>query len=190
MHAVLLVPDVRGKSGWSRYALDIGKALHERGWKISLVVAKKANVPWADEYEILSPDAHNPYRAVSSAFKMRQLLQQLQPDIVHVIAEPYALMLPLLPNGKWKTVITFHGTYAARMLGAKGWEGYLALRALQQADGIISVSNFTKNYVHSCNPVRFTKAHLEQKIEVIHNAVDLAGKQPHQKEPACISASR
>lgn len=190
MHIALVVPDLTGRNGWSRYATDLGRALHRHGHRVSCLVYRKEGVDWAEEYVVFSDDAHNALRAVGSSLRMRKVMRRLQPNIVHFIAEPYALTLPLIGRGPWRAYLTLHGTYAAQLARAGGPLGWLVPPALSRMHAILSVSQFTKDYTQSCNPSLARSLHLSQQIRVMPNAVDLTGttlSQPHNTAKQILS---
>lgn len=178
MRIVLLVPDVSGTSGWSRYALDLGRALAHHGHELHCAVAAKSKAVWCTEYPVLrQPTSYlnNPLLCLIHAWKVRRLLKRVKPDVVHVIAEPYALMLPLMGKQQWKTVLTIHGTYSVVPLTMGHMTKILAERYYKQVDAIISVSSFTKQYLSKRMPSLFAAANLDRTITVIHNAISLEG---------------
>ena len=99
-------------------------------------------------------------------------LRRMQPDIVHIVAEPYTQFLPSI-RGPWKTCMTAHGTYAVSPFSLGGEAAARAKGAYETLDGVIAVSRFTKEYVRRQDAGLFERAGLEKKIRVIPNAVDL-----------------
>lgn len=104
---------------------------------------------------------------------MRSLLKKLAPDVIHFIAEPYALLLPFLGKGRWKHVMTMHGSYAVVPWKMGGSTRMLFTQACKKLSHIISVSAFTKHYVSEEEPTLWKNLTLDQKITVIHNAIDV-----------------
>ncbi len=82
--------------------------------------------------------------------------------------------------------MTVHGTYAVSPLAAPGAVGRRARDAFIQLDGVISVSAFTKGYMHRAAPSLFNAADLERKIRIIHNGVDLSRAGRHAPGEAGI----
>ncbi len=178
MRIVLITPDLTGRSGWSRYALDLGKALHERGHEMHAVVSRTVGNDWCSQSRFLrQPTSYlsNGFLRRWHAWRLARTLRRINPDIVHVIAEPYALMLPLINNPTWKSVLTIHGSYAAVPLLINPQSRASAEQYYHTAHAIISVSAFTKNYLKKKEPELFKKAELEKRINVVHNAIDLSG---------------
>jgi predicted metal-dependent HD superfamily phosphohydrolase len=49
MRIALFAPDLRGHSGWSRYALDLGKAFAAQGHEVLAVVSEASGADWCEE---------------------------------------------------------------------------------------------------------------------------------------------
>ncbi len=176
MRIVLLTPDLTGHSGWSRYAVDIGKALQERGHELHAIVARPTDASWCTEYPMLrhaTAYLNNGFLRWWHIIKLKMLLRRIRPDVVHVIAEPYAMLTPL--RQEWKTFLTIHGSYAVVPLYSGDTCRTLAEKYYHEMDGIIAVSEFTKGYVQEREPTLFASADLQHRIAVIHNAIDLQG---------------
>lgn len=176
MKITLIAPDLSGKSGWSRYAADLGRALAERGHEIHCIVATKTNSLWCTQYPILRPPTSylgSPLLCALDALRLRKKLKRIKPDAVHFTAESYALMLP--SNRTYKTVLTIHGSYAVVPLMMKPSVAHLAERYYHDIDQIIAVSNYTKGYLQKRAPALFEAADLQNRIAVVHNAIELSG---------------
>ena len=176
MHILLLAPDLGGKSGWSRYALDLGKALARRGHTITAVVSGKTGADWCTEVALLWYDMrylHHPLLATWSAWRLRSLIRRLKPDVVHAMCEPYAMLLPLLDRGT-KTCMTIHGTYSVVPLVMNERMRKRFEKAYERADRIFSVSDFTKMHLQEQFPALYEKEHFEEKIHVLKNGLDLS----------------
>ncbi len=176
MRIVLITTDIAGKSGWSRYASDLGRTLASLGHKITAIVHEKTGADWCTEYAILGRDVDelgNPLLRFRDAWRLRRILKKIKPDIVHVMAEPYGLLLPLLPHGPWKTCLTIHGSYAVLPLAKGGGTRRLAEKMYNKVDRVFSVSQFTKNHLQRREPAVWRSADLEHKVRVISNGIDL-----------------
>ena len=197
MRIVILTLDIEGRNGWSRYAVDLGKALHAQGHELHCIVATKQSAAWCTRYRLLrQPTSYmnHAWLRTIDAWRLHRLLKKIQPDIVHFMAEPYALLLPMLGTNPWRTCMTIHGTYSVLPFSYGNTTSTLFEEAYCRCDAIISVSHFTKNYVKERAPELFQKAGLEKKITVLHNAVDLARfplteKKPKTNERTIISVS-
>lgn len=189
MHIALLTIDLGGKSGWSRYAVDLGRALALQGHRITAIVHEASNANGFQEEVILGRDVDeitNPLRRFFDAWKLRRALKRIQPDIVHVMAEPYGLLLPML-HGPWKTCLTIHGSYAVLPLVKGGGARRLAIKMYREVDRILSVSNFTKNLLVQREPQLAREAGFEEKIAVLHNGIDLSRVPPPSQPHAARS---
>jgi len=187
MRIAFLVEDLSGKSGWSRYALDLGNALMKRKHEVHTLVHRGTpGIPWATQHPILPETlrAMHPLLCMFHSACLRRCLQNIQPSIVHSIAEPYGLLLGLTPKEHWKTFLTLHGSYAVTPLRIGPCTRFLARRALARADRIITVSNFTRNFLRHEEPLLWKQLHLEEKTFVLHNAVDCDAFHMHVSPPA------
>lgn len=175
MRIVLVTPDLGGQSGWSRYALDLGRALSARGHELHCVVATEADAPWCRQYPILrQPTSYlgSVLLCFLHARTLSRALRTIRPDVVHVIAEPYALMLPFTRKPSWKEVLTIHGTYSVVPLTMGYKTARLARSYYARMDRIVAVSAFTKNYLASRFP---SLADVAGDVTVVPNAISLAG---------------
>lgn len=189
MRIVLLTPDLSGHTGWSRYSLDLGKALHAQGHEMHCIVAVTEKADWCTQHRILRQPTtylNAPLLRWFDAWRVRRLLQRIQPDIVHVIAEPYALLFPLMGKRLWKMYMTIHGTYSVLPFVYGNKTRLLFEQAYSLCDVIISVSAFTKNYVQQRVPALFENANLAQKIIIVPNAIDLNRFPPAKKQPSPV----
>lgn len=176
MHVVLLAPDLHGKSGWSRAALDLAHGLMARGHKVTALVCEEAETDVAQEVMLRPPMRllSNPLLCFWDAIKLRRMLLQVQPNVVHVIAEPYAMVLGMASVPHSTTCVTVHGSYAAIPFQGNALTKMLMSYALKKVTRIITVSNFTKGYLlEHAGPSVGTEV-LKPKIRVIPNAIDFA----------------
>lgn len=175
MKIVLMAPDLGGRSGWSRYALDLGRALANRGHELHCLTAEKVGIAWGSEHPVLrAPTSYlgSPLLCAFHAWKVARVLRRLKPDVVHVIAEPYALMFPLMRAAEWKEVLTIHGTYSVVPLLMGNKIRALAKRYYRRMDRVVAVSAFTKNHLARRIP---ELADVAGRAAVIHNAISLDG---------------
>lgn len=176
MHIVLLAPDLHGKSGWSRAALDLARGLMARGHRVTALVAEHAEADIAQTIMLHTPTRllSNPLLCFWDAVKLRKLLLHLEPDVVHVIAEPYAMILGMVSVPHATTAVTVHGSYAAIPFKANSLTKMLMSYALRRIDKIVCVSHFTKQYLLEHASASVGAHVLTPKIRVVPNGIDLA----------------
>ncbi|HED37760.1 MAG TPA: glycosyltransferase family 1 protein [Ignavibacteria bacterium] len=188
MKFLYLTNHLNGTDGWSRYSLDLVVEIQNQGHEVLVLVNKKSNQTRIKEIEILgSPLRYlaNPALSFTGARKISKIMKDFTPDIIHILIEPYATILPFLSVGKTKTFLTIHGTYAyipnlfvnhiTRSISK-----FLSGRFYKKINGIISVSEYTKKYLLRYYP------ELCGKIETITNGIDLQKFEPtasNQKSP-------
>ncbi len=175
MRIVLLAPDLGGTSGWSRYALDLGRALARRGHELHCLTAHRSGADWCAEYPVLRPATSYLGSAVLCALhgaKVARLLKKIDPDVVHVVAEPYALMFPFMRQHAWKEILTIHGTYSVVPLLMGFKTARLARSYYRRMDGVIAVSGFTKGYLGKRIP---DLADVAARVTVVPNAIEMRG---------------
>lgn len=177
MRIVLLAPDLTGRSGWSRYALDLGKALHEQGHEIHCIVAKASNQTWCTEHAFL----RQPTTYLNSgllrkfdAWRVKRLTRKIQPDIIHVMAEPYALLFAVRKSYPRRLCMTIHGTYAILPLLHGRKTKFLFEKAYMRCAAVISVSEFTKNYLNKHDTALYREITKNKPLHVLPNAIDLS----------------
>jgi glycosyltransferase involved in cell wall biosynthesis len=185
-HVLLLVPDMNGKSGWSRAALDLAQELRARGHRVTALVAERSE-SGIEEHVLLHPPTKlldNPLLCAWDAWKLQKAVRVLQPDVVHAIAEPYALPMGLLSRPGAALCATVHGSYAAIPFHRNAFARWCFARALRRSDRIITVSNFTREYLmlHAASSVN--AGMLRKKICVVPNGIDLS------RFPSALSARK
>jgi phosphatidyl-myo-inositol dimannoside synthase len=170
----LITSEIDGKSGWSRVSLGLARTLKEQGHTVSAVVHAK-NEKDIEQHTLPFPPRYltHPIAILWTAWRLRRTLRRLQPDIVHFIAEPYALTLPFLPK-RYSTVLTIHGTYAVSILASGTFATRCARKMYERIGSIISVSAYTKNRLQEEDPTLFES--IAEKITVIPNAVETPAK--------------
>jgi glycosyltransferase involved in cell wall biosynthesis len=182
MHILFLCEHCQGTDGWSRYTVSLGEALEERGHTIDYVTAKEEK---EDERPLLPPPLRllsRPFLAPFVARHLTMLLRRLQPDILHITVEPYALLLPFLGNWRSRTILTIHGSYGIRLLQFFRTR-FLFLRALREIARIITVSAYTEQAVlrelQHLEREEIT-ASLRERLRVIRNGIRLPPWSPGQ----------
>jgi phosphatidylinositol alpha-1,6-mannosyltransferase len=191
MRIAMLSPAPAKTHGWGRYTRDLVKALAACGVEINLITSVDApqsdlpsDLPVAAYHRILpslTPAPRlNSFRLLASIPAVRRLSAGC--DVIHAIAEPYALVSPV----SRQVFVTAHGTYVART-AARPIVGRLYRRVYRQAT-IICVSSYTQRAVQAALPGSHTV--------VIPNGVDVARYQhrpsglPEKRGPTILSVGQ
>jgi phosphatidylinositol alpha-1,6-mannosyltransferase len=177
--------------GWGRHTRDLVAALAAQNVAITLITARdapaKPDLPLAAYRRILPSVTPAPrfltlrlLAAVPSVYRLCS-----GHDVVHVLAEPYALAIPLARPGLVTGVVTAHGTYLPRTL-ARPVVGWLYRRVYQQSQ-IICVSSYTERQVQAALP--------SARTVVIPNGVDVArfqqpGQPPVKRGPTVLAVGQ
>lgn len=168
------------KDGYGRYGFDIAKEIRNSGHEVLVLTSMKSDNREIEEYPVLKAPAEylaNPLNSFLSAVKIKKIINRFSPDIIHFIAESYAGILPFLKNKKAKTFITLHGTYSApHILFDNFFKKRISLRLsekyYEKLDGIIAVSQYTKNHLLNYYPW------LKNKTAVIANGINFDSHKP------------
>jgi phosphatidylinositol alpha-1,6-mannosyltransferase len=173
--------------GWGRHTRDLVTALAAQNVAITLITARDAladpDLPLAAYHRIL------PSVTPAPRFSTLRMLAAIPPvyrlctghDVVHVLAEPYALAIPFARH----SVVTAHGTYLPRTL-ARPVVGWLYRRIYQQSR-IICVSSYTERQVQAALP--------STRTVVILNGVDVTrfqqpGQPPVKRGPTVLAVGQ
>lgn len=181
MRIAFLVPDLRGRNGWSRYALDLARTYRKAGHDVLAIVATESRDPEIEETQLLAPALRYlefPWLASLHALRVRRALKYWKPDIVHATAEPYAMLLPWLGRRAKGFCVTMHGTYAVSPFEGKPSTRRRMVEAYRITDLVFAVSRFTKGYVKGRHADLYAQLDFERKIVITPNAVDCAGIPP------------
>lgn len=164
---ILFVADPKERQdGWGVYACELSAALERRGHTV-------IRTPF-----LAPPAAYlaNPVRSYRAARALTRLARSEKIDALHIVAEPYATLIPFLPRDlARKATITVHGTYAwYPQLIANPFKRYAAAAIMRSAYAgvghVVCVSEYTKK--------RLEPYTGSQQIAVIPNGVTLAGTVP------------
>ncbi len=177
MKLLLITNNLSGKNGWSTYTLHIVEEALKRGDEVVVIVNKLFKPPTqikSIKQILLLPQPFSifwrPLRILSLNLKLRRVINENKPDIVHVTVEPYLILFSFIPITQ-PIVLTLHGTYALfpRMINnavKRLISSYLYTRALKNVSDVISVSSRTKSMFESeAGQV------LAKDINVIHNSI-------------------
>jgi glycosyltransferase involved in cell wall biosynthesis len=163
MKVLMLTPGY-GSDGWSRYASDLLEALRGKGVEARAIEAK-----------LRSPLSYcrHPWAPLLDLPLVRNELERMRPDVLHVAVEPYALLLPFLPLNGIKVVLTLHGSYSylpavtpqpLRLLYSLWYRS-----ALKKAK-VLAVSQFTKSYF-------LRKLGKDVPVTIVPNSISLVERE-------------
>lgn len=169
MRLLFVTSDLVGaRGGGNRFSEELLLAFLHRGHEVCAVVHEVNPAVGIKQIALLETHLRymaNPLLALHSAIKLQKTIREFKPDVVHVLCEPYASMLPFM-HCAMPVVLTVHGTYAyiphlltsplRRMVSAA-----LFHTAYKKATGIAPVSRYTETWLHD--------QHLKRGI-------DLSGK--------------
>ena len=187
MRVAFLTPETDPHYGWARYGYDLAQALTAQGIEIVALTQptdQRHGDFWFDVRPVLPqlvPKQRGFLRhSLAAAATVRRAVSDC--DLVHVIAEPYALL------GAWTNkilVVTAHGTYVPQTV-QRPLVGMLYRRAYQRAF-LIAVSQYTQKQVKIALPHR--------NARVIHNGVHVARFQqpapaPIKQGPTILASGR
>ncbi len=194
MKVIFLTHHLKGTDGWSRYANDLAQDLQKQGADVLCLVHEYTeNSPLKQERPLGAPLGYiaNPFASFSTAKSVRGMIEKFSPDIVHVIVEPYATVLPFLGNislnslGKKspKWVITVHSTYAFLPILVSGWRRLvstiLTRKLYAKIDSVIAVSEFTKQHLLRHMTAIGEQSLVANKIDVLAGGVHMEHATPN-----------
>ena len=120
MRVLLVVSTLRPVTGWGTYGLNTVRGLRNRGHTVQALVHETGEEN--NKYAVL-PEPHHllgsPLLWLRTAWAIRRAIQQFQPDIVHILVEPYALVMPFVSMMTRKMppwVLSLNGTYSVTPL--------------------------------------------------------------------------
>jgi phosphatidylinositol alpha-1,6-mannosyltransferase len=185
MKVLMLSPTLDGKNGWSSNAMNIAHGLRERSHEVISVTPTGTG---EGDYPVIPRDMDfysKPWLVPIIAWRVASIIRKERPDIVHLIAEPYALMVPFWPKGiAKKVVLTINGTYAIFPLN-KPFFRRLALAYYRRIQCFIPISNYARTAVvarlQEIDPA--VAEHVDAHATLVHIGIKLPKKmQANPKE--------
>jgi phosphatidylinositol alpha-1,6-mannosyltransferase len=189
VRVAFLTPEIGSLYGWARYGMETGRELVAQGVDVIALTQPTAHLPADVDWlagtlpilpQLVPPASRFALRSLLAVPRVRRALDGC--DIVHVIAEPYALI------GAWAArprplVVTAHGTFVPRTVRRR-FAGRLYQRAYRHAH-LIAVSEYTAGQVRAVLP--------GVDPLVIHNGVHVARFQhptspPHKVGPTVLAS--
>jgi glycosyltransferase involved in cell wall biosynthesis len=189
LRVAFLTPEIGSSYGWARYGMEIGRELAAQGVDVIALTQPSfqppADAAWLAESlpilpQLVPPGSPFLLRSLLAVPRVRRVLAGC--DLVHVIAEPYAL-LGAWAAGSRPLVVTAHGTFVPRTVRRR-MAGRLYQRAYRRAR-LIAVSQYTAGQVRAILP--------DVEPVVIHNGVHVARFQqpfppPHKDGPTVLAS--
>lgn len=173
MRILLISESLSAPGGWATYARNLTAGL--KGLKHDVAIWSPEH---PGEFPALPPPIaalSHPFRTLLLSWRLRAVLRQFSPEIIHVTTEPYVLLLALLPRKMLaRSVLTIHGSYGVRIL-----HGYLRRlimkRILARIPAFVAVSEYTKRrvadeIVHRLSPDLAQR--FLSRTRVIYNAIE------------------
>jgi len=180
MKILFLTNHLKGDDGLSKVSLDFAQTLQRLGHDILCLTHESSDQNEIKEIPVLGDLLKyliNPQVSFLTAVKLRKTIKEFSPDVIHFMEGSYASILPFLNTRGAKTFITVHGTYSVIPLLFKNFfkktiADYLSRRFYRRIDGVVAVSNYTKNHLLKHYPW------LEPKVRVIANGINLEKSNP------------
>lgn len=175
MRILLICDTLDGRGGWYTYTRNLHAEFRAVGHDVAVCGRKGCPGP----YGVLQPPLTymgNPFAAWAAALALKRVVAKVQPDIVHITVEPYAMLIPFAGRRiAQRTILTIHGSYGIRPL--ERWpQRMIALRYYAGIARFITVSDYTKAAVSAELARRkgaaFAAA-FERRTDVVCNGVCL-----------------
>ena len=184
MRIAYLTTGLAGTDGWGRYSQDLIHEMQRRGHLVLVLVWRQCAVA-ADQREVFGHPMRylaNPIASWLAARRVRPLLNRFQPEVIHVIAEPYATVLAFVNTAGAAVVMTLHGSFAylpaALSSPMKRFVGrQLMWKIFAKADRVLPISAYTERTVLSQLPVQW-RHRVQSKMIILPNAIDLRHFRP------------
>jgi glycosyltransferase involved in cell wall biosynthesis len=114
MHLGILAPDLNPAHGWGSYSLNVIRALHAAGLRLTILSAQGSPAHDDIDQQAILPPPHAPQGgrflagSLAALPQARRLLATC--DALHALAEPYALLGAALAGSR-RLFVTGHGSY-------------------------------------------------------------------------------
>lgn len=175
MKILFLTNHLENNDGFSRYSSDLMREIQNQGNEVLCITGKKSSQEneFNERLVLKSPLKYfNPATSFFTSLRVSGIIKDFSPDVIHFLVEQYASILPFLNTGRIKIFITIHGTYSFPPIllnnaFKKMVSRYLTSKMYERMDGIIAVSNYTRNHLLNYLP------ELDSKIKVITNGIDM-----------------
>jgi phosphatidyl-myo-inositol dimannoside synthase len=176
MKILFLTDNVKGTNGYSRYTLDLAREFVHLGHEVHAIVSDECMEENIIQHKLVEDPLKylsNPLRVWKTSRLVKKCIRNISPDIVHVVAEPYAtLFLFMQIPHSTKLVLTAHGTFVAPWRLLSGLQRILSrvlfYFAYKRVNSIICVSNYTKDELLKVS------SHLSNKVRVVTNGTSIS----------------
>jgi phosphatidylinositol alpha-1,6-mannosyltransferase len=140
----------------------------QKGHDVAVITAVESHMSGIKEYPVLGPSVSywtNFFVIFKSAIVIKKIIAKQNPDVVHILVEPYASLLLFLKMEDIQTVLTVNGTFAyiPNLIHAffkKTIGRFISWVYYKKIDDIMVISTFTKKYLLSFVPSVSEKMHL------------------------------
>ena len=136
--------------GWGTLARTTALGLTANGHEVEVLLQKPSADLSVTQIKGLPPPLEllrNPLYILFAAWKIAARIRKFRPDIIHVLAEPYALAFPCIPKKlRHPWVLTGCGTYTILPFTQK-LTGALMRRVYSDIDYILAISAYTQKRI-------------------------------------------
>jgi len=191
MRILILSNTLNSASGWGTYARNTALGLRARGHTVRAVTREKSDY---DDERVWLPEPHhllgNPFLWFWSAWAIRKAIKEFQPDIMHILVEPYVLAMPFVRLTMKKMppwVLSIIGTYSVSPLYIFVVRK-LMCDAYRRADAFAVLSHYTQkrvseSVVERCGDT--CAADAQKRMMVFPLGIEDVPETPQKLDPNC-----
>jgi glycosyltransferase involved in cell wall biosynthesis len=152
MRVLIIAQHAEPSDGWGTLARTTALGLTAAGHEVEILLQKRSADLAVPQVTGLLPPLEllrNPLCILFTAWKIALRIRNVKPDIIHVLAEPYALAFPFIPRRlRHPWVFTGCGTYTILPF-AKTFTGMLMRRVYRDTDYVLAISDYTQRRILS-----------------------------------------
>lgn len=150
MKVLIIAQHAEPSDGWGTLARTTSLGLIERGHTVEMLLQKPSADLDVRQLKGLLPPLEllrNPLCIFHTAWKIMKCIKRFKPDIIHVLAEPYALAFPFIPKRlRHPWVFTACGTYTVLPFEHR-LAGTLMHRVYRDCDFVLAISAYTQKRI-------------------------------------------